>query len=137
MFGLIGENLGHSYSKIIHEYFCDYNYNLIQLKHDELKLFFKNKDFEAINITIPFKQDVIRYLDVIDDSVTKMNACNCIVNKDNILYGYNTDYYGFMKLLELNSIDLSFKKIMILGNGGACKAIECFEGVYVCVCVCV
>ncbi len=62
-YGLIGEKLGHSYSKIIHEMMADYTYDLIPLSREELDLFMKKKDFTAINVTIPYKQDVMPYLD--------------------------------------------------------------------------
>ena len=125
MYGLLGKKLGHSYSKIIHESFCDYQYDLIEIELEKLDEFFKQKKFKAINITMPYKQDVIKYLDYVDDLVKRIGACNSIVNIDGKLFGYNSDYYGFMKLLNVNKIDVNNQNVIILGNGGATKAIEC------------
>ena len=63
-------------------------HNLIRL----LKEFFKKKDFKGINVTLPYKKEVIKYLDEVDEIVKRTNTCNCIINKDNKLVGYNTDY---------------------------------------------
>ena len=93
-YGLIGKTLKHSYSKLIHEHLLDdYTYELCPL--DDIDTFFKEKEFCAINVTIPYKQDVIAYLDWIHPDAKKINAVNTIVNKNGKLYGYNTDYYGF------------------------------------------
>ena len=125
MYGLLGKKLGHSYSKIIHECFCDYQYDLIEIEFEQLDEFFKQKNFKAVNVTIPYKQDVIKYLDYVDDLVKRIGACNSIVNIDGKLFGYNSDYYGFMQLLNVNKIDINNQNVIILGNGGATKAIEC------------
>ncbi len=122
-YGLIGEKLGHSYSKIIHEQLADYTYDLIPLSKEEFAPFMENHDFAAINVTIPYKKDVIPYLDEISDAAKAIGAVNCIVNKNGRLTGHNTDYAGFLYTLRNNNIKITGEKVLVLGNGGAAKAI--------------
>lgn len=117
-YGCIGEKLGHSFSKEIHNALAEYEYSLKELKREELPEFFKNKDFKAINVTIPYKQDVIEYLDWISPEAKSINAVNTIVNKNGKLYGYNTDFYGLKALIERENVSLKGKKVVILGSGG-------------------
>lgn len=117
-YGLIGEKLGHSYSKIIHEQLAEYTYDLIPLKNEEFKEFMETRDFTAINVTIPYKQDVIPYLDEIDPHAKQIGAVNTIVHKDGLLRGYNTDFYGFTYLLSHNHFEVTNRDCLILGNGG-------------------
>ena len=122
-YGLIGEKLGHSFSKIIHEKLADYTYELCPLAKDELDAFMTAKQFKAINVTIPYKQDVIPYCDVLDDSAKRIGVVNTIVNRDGKLYGYNTDFAGFLYNLNAHGITLKDKKVMICGSGGTCKTV--------------
>ncbi len=98
-YGLIGEHLPHSFSKIIHEKIGSYTgrpypYELKELGPEEVGSFLEAADFKGINVTIPYKQTVIPYLDGISDQARQIGAVNTIVNRDGKLYGYNTDYYG-------------------------------------------
>lgn len=120
-YGLIGEKLGHSYSKIIHELIGIYKYDLKEIPKDELKDYILSKDYKGLNVTIPYKQDVIPLLDSIDAGAEAIGAVNCIVNREGKLYGYNTDYYGLKKLIESSGHDLQNKKVLILGTGGTSK----------------
>ena len=120
-YGLIGEKLGHSFSKEIHERIADYNYELCEVAKEDFDEFFKNRDFISINVTIPYKERVIPYLDYIDDIALSIGAVNTVVNKDGKLYGYNTDYYGLKSLIEKRNIDVENKKVLILGTGGTSK----------------
>ena len=120
-YGLIGEKLGHSFSKEIHERIGKYEYDLIELDRNQFKSFMMERNFKAINVTIPYKQEVIPYLDYISDEAKKIGAVNTIVNKDGKLYGYNTDYYGLKEMLDYFNIEVSDKNVMILGTGGTCK----------------
>lgn len=122
-FGLIGEKLGHSYSKLIHEELADYTYELCPLTKEEFPIFMKNKDFQAINVTIPYKKEVIPYLDELDDNARAIGAVNTIVNKHGRLIGHNTDFSGFHYMIEHNHIAIKGKKILVLGTGGASLAI--------------
>ena len=117
-YGCIGEKLGHSFSKEIHNALTSYEYSLKELKREELPEFFRNKDFKAINVTIPYKQDVIEFLDWISDEAKSINAVNTIVNKDGKLYGFNTDFYGLKALIKRENVSLKDKKVAVLGSGG-------------------
>ena len=120
-YGLIGEKLGHSYSKLIHEKFGFYKYELKEIPRDELDAFMRAKDFKGINVTIPYKEEVIKYLDHVDDKALAIGAVNTVVNRDGKLFGYNTDYFGLKTLLECNGFDFNNKKVLILGTGGTSK----------------
>ena len=120
-YGCIGKKLAHSFSKEIHEKLADYAYDLIELAEEEIAPFFEKKDFAAINVTIPYKQTVIPYLDSISEVAERIGAVNTIVNKDGKLCGYNTDYYGMKALIERIGIDLTGKKVLVLGTGGTSK----------------
>jgi len=120
-YGCIGKKLTHSFSKEIHARLADYEYELIELTEEEIKLFFEEKDFAAINVTIPYKQTVIPYLDSVSAVAERIGAVNTIVNRDGKLYGYNTDYYGMKALIERVGIDLNGKKVLVLGTGGTSK----------------
>ena len=120
-YGLIGEKLGHSFSADIHAKLGDYDYKLCELTRQELHEFMTKKDFRAINVTIPYKQDVIPYLDEIDSAANHIGAVNTIVNKDGKLYGYNTDFYGMKGLICRENIEIKDKNVAILGTGGTSK----------------
>ena len=120
-YGCIGKKLTHSFSKEIHARLADYKYELIELTEEEIQPFFEKKEFEAINVTIPYKQTVIPYLDSVSEIAQRIGAVNTIVNKDGTLYGYNTDYYGMKALIERAGVELNAKKVLILGTGGTSK----------------
>ncbi|MCH5267801.1 MAG: shikimate dehydrogenase [Lachnospiraceae bacterium] len=122
-YGLIGEKLGHSYSKDIHEMLADYTYTICPLSKEEFHPFMEKHDFQAINVTIPYKQDVIPYLDSMDDNAKAIGAVNTIVNKNGHLEGHNTDFSGFLYMLNKHSISVEGKKCVVLGDGGASKAV--------------
>ena len=121
MYGLLGEKLGHSFSKEIHESLNQYKYNLIEVKQEDLDSFLKERNFNALNVTIPYKEKVIPYLYFVDENAQKIGAVNTVINKDGKLYGYNTDYLGLRKLLKKENIDVFEKKVLILGTGGTAK----------------
>lgn len=123
-YGCIGKKLIHSFSKEIHAKLADYKYELIELSEEEIKPFFEEKNFAAINVTIPYKETVIPYLDSVSEVATRIGAVNTIVNKDGKLYGYNTDYYGMKALIEKIGIDLKGKKVLVLGTGGTSKTAQ-------------
>ncbi len=118
MYGLIGEKLGHSFSKQIHESLFDYEYKIIEIPKDKLDEFMTKREFKAINVTIPYKQAVMKHLGYIDLLAEKVGAVNTIVNRDGELYGYNTDVFGMSECLRVNGVDLKGKKVLILGSGG-------------------
>lgn len=120
-YGCIGEHLPHSFSKIIHEQIESYHYILKELAPDEVAPFMQKKDFSGINVTIPYKQTVIPFLDEIDDMAKAIGAVNTIVNRDGKLYGYNTDFAGLSALICRIGLSLSQKKVLIIGTGGTAK----------------
>lgn len=122
-YGLIGGKLGHSYSKDIHEMLADYTYDLCPLTKEEFHPFMEKHAFRAINVTIPYKQDVIPYLYEMDANAKAIGAVNTIVNKDGKLYGHNTDFSGFLYMLQKHNISVQDKKCVVLGDGGASKAV--------------
>lgn len=123
-YGLIGEKLGHSYSKEIHEKLADYTYELCPLTRNEFDIFMEKKEFCAINVTIPYKRSVIPYLAEMDETARAIGAVNTIVNRDGRLCGYNTDMPGFLYMARKNGVDMQGKKVVVLGNGGASQAIQ-------------
>ena len=117
-YGLIGEKLGHSFSKDIHERLSDYGYEPHEIARENFDKFARERDFLGINVTIPYKQQIIPYLDYIDDVARDIGAVNTVVNVGGALRGYNTDFYGMDSLISRLGIDISQKKVAILGTGG-------------------
>lgn len=123
-YGLLGHPVKQSISPKIHTTFVEgITYTLLDVPKKELKNTLNNAYYSGFNVTIPYKEEVIAYLDEVSDAVKSMHACNTVVRKDNLLIGHNTDYKGFIKMLEENNIDLTNKKVAILGSGGASKAV--------------
>ncbi len=120
-YGLIGRKLGHSFSKEIHESIGNYTYTLKELEPHELDDFMTQRDYKAINVTIPYKEAVMPYLDNISDFADNIGAVNTIVNHDGKLYGYNTDCLGLKALISKAGIELCGSKVLILGTGGTSK----------------
>lgn len=120
-YGLIGEHLKHSYSCEIHAQIADYEYELHEIPPSGLGGFLKKREFNAINVTIPYKQDVIPYLDEISDTAKRIGAVNTIVNRNGRLYGDNTDFAGMLALARHIGVDMKGRKVLILGTGGASK----------------
>lgn len=122
---LIAKKLGHSFSKPIHNALADYSYEYKELEENELKGFFEKKEFDGLNVTIPYKRAVMEYLDEISEEAQKIGAVNTIVNKNGKLTGYNTDYYGFCYEIKESGADIKDKDVVVLGNGGASKTVVC------------
>lgn len=118
-YGLIGARLGHSYSKIIHEMLCGYKYDLCPLPtEEEARAFLTKRQFRTINVTIPYKKLVMEYCSYIDPRAKAIGAVNTVVNKNGLLYGYNTDYLGFAHLCDAHGVDFAGRTVLILGTGG-------------------
>lgn len=120
-YGCIGNPLGHSFSEIIHSKIGRYEYKLHPLLPEELDSFMTARDFLGINVTIPYKRDVIPYLDEIDGMAKDIGAVNTIVNKSGKLYGYNTDFSGMRAAIVREGIDAKDKKALVLGTGGTSR----------------
>lgn len=130
LYGLLGEKLSHSLSPEIHTRIFDLinikgAYKLFEVKEEDIEKFIqglKVLKIKGSNVTIPYKEKVMKYLDEISEEGKKIGAINTIYLKEDKLYGYNTDYYGFGFMLESNAIEVENKIAVILGNGGATKA---------------
>ena len=122
--GLLGEKLGHSYSKAIHERLGGYSYELIECPRAELDAFMKGGSFDAINVTIPYKKAVIPYCAALSPIAERIGSVNAVIRqRDGSLYGDNTDAYGFMSMVKKSGVDIAGKKAIVLGSGGASATI--------------
>ena len=118
-YGLIGAKLGHSYSKIIHEMLCgDHDDLCPRPTEEEARAFLQRRQFKAINVTIPYKKLVMEYCSYIDPRAKAIGAVNTVVNKNGLLYGYNTDYMGFAHLCDAHGVNFAGRTVLILGTGG-------------------
>lgn len=122
--GLLGRKLGHSYSPQIHGYLKDYAYTLFEKEPEEIGNFLKNGDFTGINVTIPYKKDVIAYLDELSTRAAKLGSVNTVVRRaDGSLIGHNTDYFGFETMVRASGLSVAGKKVLVLGSGGASNTV--------------
>ena len=120
-YGCIGEHLTHSFSKEIHAQLQDYLYELKEIPMGELDGFMTERAFKAINVTMPYKQDVIPFLKEMGETATAIGAVNTVVNRGGELYGYNTDFGGMADLIKRTGIEIKGKKVLIFGTGGTSK----------------
>ncbi|MDR3313546.1 MAG: shikimate dehydrogenase [Oscillospiraceae bacterium] len=119
-YGLIGEHLGHSYSAEIHRLLRGYAYQLCPIAPAELPAFFARRDFRGINVTIPYKKDVLPYCDALGETARRVGSVNTILRgADGKLFGDNTDLAGFGYMLRRAGISLAGKQVLVLGSGGA------------------
>ena len=116
-FGLIGRTLKHSYSKIIHEKFGAYQYDLVSMEEEEIRGFIKNPEYKGFNITIPYKKTIIPFCESISDEAKKIGSVNTVIKKDGKLFGYNTDYAGFLAMAKRGGVEFFNKTVAILGSG--------------------
>ncbi|MBR5055808.1 MAG: hypothetical protein IKX03_01280 [Bacteroidales bacterium] len=123
-YGLIGEHLGHSFSKEIHEALSGEEYTLREVAPDELVDFLTKREFRGINVTIPYKEAVLPFIDGISEEAAAIGAVNTIVNRSGKLIGYNTDYFGLKALVARSGITFARRNVLILGAGGAAKTAE-------------
>jgi len=119
-YGLVGKSLSHSYSKTIHGFLGNGDYELLELPPDALEGFLRRADFLGINVTIPYKEIAMRYCEP-DEAAREIGCVNTIVNKGGRLLGSNTDYFGFRYMAQSAGVDLAGKKVLVLGGGGASK----------------
>ena len=122
--GLLGRKLGHSYSPEIHRHLGDYHYDLYEKEPEALEDFLKNGDFDGLNVTIPYKTAVIPYLDGLSPLARRLGAVNTIVRTETgQLIGHNTDYFGFVSMVQKSGLEVSGKKCLVLGSGGVSKPV--------------
>lgn len=123
-YGLLGEKLGHSFSPRIHSMLDDYEYKLYELERDKLGEFLNNCPLDGMNVTIPYKKDVLPYCVWQSDAVKRIGSANTLVKCDDGWHAYNTDYMGFRYLVESTGYEVKGKKAVILGAGGAMLAVR-------------
>ena len=121
IYGCIGEQLPHSFSREIHEAIGGYAYELREIAPDRLDAFMAERSFRAVNVTIPYKQAVMAHLSWLSDTARAIGAVNTVVNREGLLYGYNTDFDGLSRLIRRLGLDLRGKNILILGTGGTSR----------------
>jgi len=117
-FGLCGRTLKHSYSAEIHAFLGNSEYELINLEKDDFYAFIRSRNFKALNVTIPYKKDAYELCDVIDESAKSVGSVNTLVNRNGVLYGYNTDVGGFIYMADKAGIEIENRNVVILGSGG-------------------
>ncbi len=130
-FGLIGQHISYSKSPDIHKYMSPFlnipfKYELLDVKPEDIPTLInrlKTGDFHGFNVTIPYKEEVLKYIDLLTENAKRIGAVNTIYYKDHHIIGDNTDYEGFKGLLRLNNIKVKHKNVYILGSGGAAKAV--------------
>lgn len=124
-FGLLGEHLPHSYSPLIHSLLADYHYELCEVERENLGNWVRNNDLAGYNVTIPYKQEIMKYCDELSETAKKIGAVNTVLKRaDGTLFGDNTDYFGFYYMLSKLNLDLKDKKAVVLGSGGASRTVQ-------------
>ena len=118
--GLLGRTLGHSYSPAIHRQLAGYSYDLFETEPEALSAFLQSGCFDGLNVTIPYKKDIIPYCAELSETARAIGAVNTIVRRtDGTLWGDNTDAYGFSMLVQSSGAEIRGKKALIFGSGGA------------------
>lgn len=124
-YGLIGETLPHSYSPLIHSKFGDYTYDLCEVSEEGLKSLLADEDYGGFNVTIPYKKTVMQYCDELSEKAMEIGSVNTVIRQeDGTLKGYNTDYEGFIYLLDEIGINVNGRKCLVLGSGGASLTVQ-------------
>lgn len=119
IYGLLGRTLGHSWSVPIHRALGCGGYRLIELEPEQLEGFLRREDAGGLNVTIPYKREVMKFCDRLDPAAEAIGSVNTLVRREGTLIGYNTDIDGFLYMLRRAEISLQGKKVVILGSGGA------------------
>ena len=126
-FGLLGRKLGHSFSPEIHRqlaaYTEPYNYGIFEVEPENLEDFVRHGDWAGLNVTIPYKQDVMAFCDEISPEAARIGAVNTLVRRNGKIIGYNTDYTGFRMTVDQSGAPAAGAKCIVLGSGGASKAV--------------
>ena len=122
--GLLGRKLGHSYSPQIHSLLGNYHYDLVEVEPELLKSALDNTEYTGFNVTIPYKKAVIPFCNTLSPVAQRLGAVNTIVRRrDGSLIGHNTDYFGFQTMVESTGLQVSGKKVLVLGSGGASNTV--------------
>ena len=124
-FGLLGEKLGHSVSPQIHAELGDYEYRLYEKAPHEVEGFLLNREFDGLNVTIPYKQAVMPFCAELSETALLVGSVNTIIRRaDGSLFGDNTDFYGIGYLLDKAGVKAADRKAVVLGSGGSSLAVQ-------------
>lgn len=118
-FGLLGRKLGHSYSPMIFRLMGGYEYLLHEREPEGIEDLLRSEPFDGLNVTIPYKKDVIPYLDEVDELARRLGSVNTVVKRNGHLAGHNSDYYGFSAMVRRSGVNVKDRKVLVLGSGGA------------------
>lgn len=124
IYGLLGRKLGHSWSVPIHTALGCPSYRLIELEPAQLPAFVRRDNIGGLNVTIPYKRDVMPLCDVVDDAAQRIGSVNTLVRRCGKLWGYNTDAAGFCTMARMAGISFAGRKVVILGSGGASLTVQ-------------
>ena len=127
-YGLLGERLGHSFSPQIHRDLAGYDYQLLPTPPEAVEDLFARRAFQGLNVTIPYKRTVMPLCDEIDPRAAAIGAVNTVVNRNGRLTGYNTDIDGFLYMARRAGVDMTGKKVVILGSGGTSRTARAAAG---------
>lgn len=123
--GLLGRKLGHSYSPAIHAMLADYEYRLYEREPEELAEFMKAGDWQGLNVTIPYKKDVVPYCAALSPLAAELGSVNTLVRRpDGTIFGDNTDAWGFEAMVRRLGVDCAGKQALVLGSGGASVTVQ-------------
>jgi shikimate dehydrogenase len=128
-YGLVGKKLGHSLSPIIHSYILnkigiDGEYKLYEIPEEKsIVEGLKKEQVIGFNITIPYKEKIMKELDHISEEALKIGAVNLVKIENGKSCGYNSDYFGVIRMLEKSSVKVKGKICYVLGSGGAAKSV--------------
>lgn len=125
-YGLIGARLGHSFSAQIHKALAPHSeYELCELpEEDDARRFLAQREFCAVNVTIPYKQLALAACDEVDEKAAAIGAVNTVVNRGGRLFGCNTDYAGFLYMARRAGAEFRGKNVLVLGTGGTSKTVH-------------
>ncbi len=123
-FGLLGRKLGHSWSPQIHAMLAGYSYALYEVEPEDLPRFLTGTDLAGMNVTIPYKKDVLPFCASLSDTARRMGSVNTLVRTEQGWHGDNTDYAGFRYIVERSGVDVCGKKTLVFGTGGASLAVK-------------
>ena len=118
-FGLLGRKLGHSWSPQIHSMLADYEYKLYEVEPEDLDGFLRTTDLAGMNVTIPYKKDVVPYCVSLSHAAERIGSVNTLVRTPDGWRGDNTDYAGFRHIVKSSGVDIAGRKTLVFGTGGA------------------
>lgn len=124
-YGLLGKQLGHSYSPTIHGLFGSVPYDLYEVQPEELEDFLRSANWDGLNVTIPYKKAVVNFCQELSPLAQRLGSVNTLIRRpDGSIYGDNTDYDGFLSMVKRINVSCAGKKALVLGSGGASVTVQ-------------